>query len=44
VILNAAAVLVTAGLAKDVMEGAGMAGAAIDSGKVTKLVEALRLG
>jgi anthranilate phosphoribosyltransferase len=42
VLLNAAAVLVTAGLAKDIHEGVGIAAETIDSGKVTKLVEALR--
>lgn len=43
VLLNAAAVLVTAGVAKDVREGVVAATAAIDAGKVTKLVEALRV-
>ncbi|MES2392267.1 MAG: anthranilate phosphoribosyltransferase [Acidobacteriota bacterium] len=42
VVLNAAAVLMTAGLAKDVREGVTVAASAIDSGAVTKLVEALR--
>jgi anthranilate phosphoribosyltransferase len=41
VVLNAAAVLVTAGIAKDVREGVGIAAAAIDSGKVKRLVVAL---
>jgi anthranilate phosphoribosyltransferase len=38
VVLNAAAVLVTAGLAKDIREGIAVAAQTIDSGKVTKLV------
>jgi anthranilate phosphoribosyltransferase len=42
VVLNAAAVLVTAGLAKEIGEGVALAAAAIDSGAVTRLVEALR--
>jgi anthranilate phosphoribosyltransferase len=41
VLLNAAAVLVTAGLAKDIREGVGIAAEAIDSGAVTRLLEAL---
>jgi anthranilate phosphoribosyltransferase len=42
VLLNAAAVLVTGGIAKDVREGVGIAAAAIDSGAVTRLVAALQ--
>jgi anthranilate phosphoribosyltransferase len=42
VVLNAAAVLVTAGLATTIGEGVMLAASAIDSGKVTQLVEALR--
>jgi anthranilate phosphoribosyltransferase len=42
VVLNAAAVLVTAGIAKDVRVGVGIAAAAIDSGKVKRLLVALR--
>jgi anthranilate phosphoribosyltransferase len=42
VLLNAAAVLVTAGLATDVREGVAVAAEAIDSGKVSRLVEALQ--
>jgi anthranilate phosphoribosyltransferase len=42
VLLNAAAVLLTAGVARDVREGVGIAAQAIDSGAVTRLVEALR--
>jgi anthranilate phosphoribosyltransferase len=38
VLLNAAAVLVTASIAKNVREGVEVASAAIDSGKVTSLV------
>jgi anthranilate phosphoribosyltransferase len=40
--LNAAAVLVVAALAKDIGEGVALAAKAIDSGAVTSLVEALR--
>lgn len=43
VLLNAAAVLVTAGLAKDIANGVHMAAEAVDSGAVTKLVEVLRV-
>lgn len=43
VLLNAAAVLVTAGLAKNIANGVHMAAEAVDSGAVTKLVEALRV-
>jgi len=42
VVLNAAAVLLTAGLAKDMQAGAALAASAIDSGAVTRLVSALR--
>jgi len=42
VVLNAAAVLMTAGLAKDICEGIGLASQAIDSGAVTRLVQSLR--
>lgn len=42
VLLNAAAVLVTAGLAKDIGEGVGIAAATIDAGKVTRLVDELK--
>jgi anthranilate phosphoribosyltransferase len=42
VLLNAAAVLVTAGLAKNIREGIELAAHAIDSGAVGRLVEALR--
>jgi anthranilate phosphoribosyltransferase len=42
VVLNAAAVLVTAGLAKTIGEGVMLAASAIDAGKVMQLVEALR--
>jgi anthranilate phosphoribosyltransferase len=42
VMLNAAAVLVTAGLAKDIREGIGRAAEAVDSGAVTRLVSVLR--
>jgi anthranilate phosphoribosyltransferase len=42
VVLNAAAVLVTAGLAKTIGEGVMLAASAIDSGKAMQLVEALR--
>jgi anthranilate phosphoribosyltransferase len=42
VMLNAAAVLVVAALAKDIGEGVALAAKAIDSGAVTSLVEALR--
>jgi anthranilate phosphoribosyltransferase len=41
VLLNAAAVLVTAGLARDMREGVALAARAIDSGTVTNLVSAL---
>jgi len=41
VLLNAAAVLVTAGLVKDIREGVELAARAIDSGAVTKLVNEL---
>jgi anthranilate phosphoribosyltransferase len=43
VVLNAAAVLVTAGLAKDIREGVTIASKAIDSGAVTQLVVALKV-
>jgi anthranilate phosphoribosyltransferase len=43
VLLNAAAVLVTAGLAKDVREGISIAAETIDSGKVKTLVGKLRV-
>jgi len=43
VVLNAAAVLVTADCAKNIREGLALAGAAIDSGAVTKLVAALQI-
>jgi anthranilate phosphoribosyltransferase len=43
VLLNAAAVLVTAGLTKDIAGGIALAAEAIDSGKVTRLVTALRV-
>jgi len=42
VVLNAAAVLVTAGLARDIVAGITLAGEAIDSGAVTRLVLALQ--
>ena len=42
VLLNAAAVLVTAGVAKKIDEGLAVAAEAVDSGKVTRLVGALR--
>jgi anthranilate phosphoribosyltransferase len=42
VVLNAAAVLMTAGIAKDVRDGVLKAEAAIDSGKVTRLVKDLQ--
>jgi anthranilate phosphoribosyltransferase len=42
VLLNAAAVLVTAGLAGDVSEGIPLAAAAVDSGAVARLVASLR--
>jgi anthranilate phosphoribosyltransferase len=42
VLLNAAAVLVTAGLATDIREGLTLAAHAIDSGAVARLVEDLR--
>ena len=41
VVMNAAAVLVTAELAEDFLDGARVAADAIDTGKVTKLVDAL---
>lgn len=41
VLLNAAAVLLVAGLASDLLEGAALASAAIDAGKVELLVEQL---
>ena len=41
VVLNASAVLMTAGLTGDISEGVRLAAAAIDSGAVIKLVEAL---
>jgi len=41
VLLNAAAVLVTAGLASDIREGVELAAKAINSGAVTKLVDKL---
>jgi anthranilate phosphoribosyltransferase len=41
VLLNAAAVLVTAGLAKNLLDGTRVAGETIDEGKVTWLVNAL---
>jgi len=41
VLLNAAAVLVTAGLASEMREGVSLAARAIDSGAVTKLIAAL---
>jgi anthranilate phosphoribosyltransferase len=42
VLLNAAAVLVTADLAPDLITGIALAAKAIDSGAVTKLIAALR--
>lgn len=42
VLLNAAAVLLTAGMAGDLREGIGMAAAAIDSGAVVELLGRLR--
>ena len=42
VLLNAAAVLVSAGLAQDIREGVTVAAATIDSGAVTKLVASLQ--
>ena len=42
VLLNAAAVLVSAGLAQDIREGVTVASATIDSGAVTKLVAGLQ--
>ena len=42
VLLNAAAVLVSAGLAQDIREGVTVASATIDSGAVTKLVASLQ--
>jgi anthranilate phosphoribosyltransferase len=42
VLLNAAAALVVAGLAKDLREGARLAAAAIDDGRARKLVERVR--
>jgi anthranilate phosphoribosyltransferase len=44
VVLNAAAVLMTAGLANNIREGIELAGKAIDSGAVTRLVSTLRAG
>ena len=44
VLLNAAAVLVTAGMAEDVRGGVELAAHAIDSRATARLVEALRLG
>lgn len=41
VVMNAAAVLVTAGLAKTFLDGAGLAQETIDAGKVTRLVAEL---
>jgi anthranilate phosphoribosyltransferase len=41
VVLNAAAVLTTAGIAKDIAAGVGLASEAIDTGAVTKLVAKL---
>jgi anthranilate phosphoribosyltransferase len=41
VVMNAAAVLVTAGLAEDFLSGARMAQSAIDAGRVADLVEKL---
>ncbi len=43
VVMNAAAVLVTAGLAQDFPSGAELAKTTIDAGKVTRLVETLSL-
>jgi anthranilate phosphoribosyltransferase len=43
VLLNAAAVLVTAGLATDLRSGIALAANAIDSGAATRLVHALRI-
>jgi anthranilate phosphoribosyltransferase len=42
VLLNAAAVLVTAGIAQNIREGVGIAATTINSGKVTRLVAALK--
>jgi anthranilate phosphoribosyltransferase len=42
VLLNAAAVLVTAGLVSDIQAGIGLAGQAIDSGATTQLVQSLQ--
>ena len=42
VLLNAAAVLTSAGLAQDIREGVTVASATIDSGAVTKLVASLQ--
>jgi anthranilate phosphoribosyltransferase len=42
VLLNAAAALVVAGRAKDLREGARLAAAAIDDGRVSALVERVR--
>jgi anthranilate phosphoribosyltransferase len=42
VLLNAAAVLVTAGVARDIGHGVGLAANAVDSGAVMGLVEVLR--
>ncbi len=44
VLLNAAAVLVTAGLAKNLLDGVRVAGETIDEGKVARLVAALGAG
>ena len=41
VVMNAAAVLVTAELAKNFLDGARLAGETIDAGKVTRLVQEL---
>ncbi len=41
VLLNAAAVLLVSGLSRDLREGAALAGAAIDAGRVTALLEKL---
>jgi len=42
--LNAAAVLMTAGRANNIREGIELAGKAIDSSAVTRLVSTLRAG
>lgn len=44
VVMNAAAVLVVAGVAKDFLDGARVAGETIDAGKVTRLVKRLASG